>query len=239
MGPQLRLRARMAVADALRTSGGATDRARAAHRAACEAFEEAWDAARAEVERAGPIACAAGCSACCHQHVAVSAIEAIAVAAAIAGTPLEARARDADAAIGARDAAARRRARIPCPFLEPDGRCAIHPTRPLRCRGVHGRDAALCRAQTDDPDAADAERRTRMGEHPAFPLAPVRLADAVLAGLAAAGAERGIADDTLELVRAVTLLLDDPARAEATMTGADDLAQARLDVARRPPVASA
>ena len=78
-----------------------------------------------------------------------------------------------------------------------------------------------------------------MGEHPAFPLAPVRLADAVLAGLAAAGAERGIADDTLELVRAVTLLLDDPARAKATMTGADDLAQARLDVARRPPVASA
>ena len=39
--------------------------------------------------------------------------------------------------------------------------------------------------------------------------------------------------------RAVTLLLDDPARAEATMAGADDLAQARLDVARRPPVASA
>lgn len=239
MVAQLRLRARVAVADALRTGGGAAGRARAAHLAACAAFEEAWDAARPEVERAGAIACAAGCSACCHQHVAVSAIEAVAVAAAIAGTPLEARARTADTAIGARDAPARRRARIPCPFLEPDGRCAIHPARPLRCRGVHGRDAALCLAQTDDPDAADAERRTRTGEHPAFPLAPVRLADAVLAGMAAAGAERGIVDDTLEFVRAVVLLLDDPGRAEATMAGADDLAEARLDAARRPPVASA
>ncbi|MFM8680839.1 MAG: YkgJ family cysteine cluster protein [Alphaproteobacteria bacterium] len=239
MGAQLRLRARMAVADALRAGGDARARARAAHGAACAAFEAAWAAARAEVERAGAIACAAGCSACCHQHVAVSAIEAVAVADAIAGTDLEARVREADAAIGTRDAQARRRAGIPCPFLDAGGSCAIHPARPLRCRGVHGRDAALCRAQTDDPDAADAERSTRMGEHPAFPLAPVRLADAVLAGLAAAGAERGIADDTLELVRAVALLLDDPGRAAATMAGADDLAEARLDVQSRPPVASA
>ncbi|MBM3479894.1 MAG: YkgJ family cysteine cluster protein [Alphaproteobacteria bacterium] len=239
MVAHLRLRTRVAVADALRAGGGAAARARAAHRAACDAFGTAWEAARADVERQGPIACAAGCSACCHQHVAVSAIEAVAVADAITGTQLEARVRAADAAMGTLDAPARRRARIPCPFLDADGSCAIHLARPLRCRGVHGRDAAICRAQTDDPDAADAERRTRSGEHPAFPLAPVRLADAVLAGLAEAGAERGIADDTLELVRAVALLLEEPGRAEATMAGADDLAAARLDVARRPPVASA
>lgn len=234
MNASLRLRAQMAVADALRGGGGAVARARAAHVAACEAFEEAWAASRAEVERAGPIACAAGCSACCHQHVAVSAIEAVAIADAIAGSPLAARLRATDAATAPLDAPARRRARIPCPFLDGDGSCAIHPVRPLRCRGVHSRDAALCRAQTDDPDAADAERRSRTGEHPSFPLLPVRLADAALAGLAAAAAGRGIADDTLELVRAVALLLDEPGRAEATMAGADDLAQARLDIPQRP-----
>ncbi|MFM8678848.1 MAG: hypothetical protein ACKOGH_04435, partial [Alphaproteobacteria bacterium] len=136
-------------------------------------------------------------------------------------------------------APARRRAPIPSPIRDADGSSAIHPPRPQRGRGGRGRGAAICRAQTDDPDAADAERRTRVGDHPAFPLAPVRLADAVLAGLAEAGAERGIANDTLELVRAVALLLEEPGRAEATMAGADDLAAARLDVARRPPVASA
>lgn len=234
MGDGLRLRARMSVVDALRVGGDAATRARAAHAAACEAFEQAWSAARAQVERDGRIACAAGCSACCHQHVAASAIEAVAIAAAIAGTPLALRAIATDRATGSLDAPARRRARIPCAFLAPDGSCAIHPVRPLRCRGVHSRDAALCRSQTDDPDAADAERRARVGEHPAFPLAPVRLADAALAGLAAAGAERGIAADTLELGRALALLLSEPGRAQATIAGMDDLAEARLDMSQRP-----
>lgn len=231
----VRLRVRMAAADALRLHDPAM-RAGTAHAAACRGFDEAWDLARADVERAGAIACAAGCSACCHQHVAVHAIEAIAIAGRLAdeaAAPLRARLAATDAVTGAMDAATRRRARRGCAFLDPDGSCAIHAVRPLRCRGLHSRDAALCRSHTEDPDAAAAERARRTGDHPAFPRLPVELADAALGALAAAADARGIAREGLELGRALQLLLEAPARAAAVMAGIDDLADARLDLAQR------
>lgn len=226
----------MAAADALR--GPNPDaRAAAAQQAACLGFEKAWTAARPAVEREGAIACSAGCAACCHQHVAILAIEAVAIAKALAADPGASR-RDAlartDALTAHMDAPTRRRARIACAFLAADGRCGIYSFRPLRCRGVHARDAALCQRQTDDPDAAALERAQRIADHPAFPRLPVQLADAALGGLAAAAAERGIACDVLELARAVQLLLAQPERSAAVMAGIDDLAEARLDITARP-----
>lgn len=235
----LRLRVQMAAADALRLPEP-TARAQAAQRGACDAFTAAWDAARADVERAGAIACAAGCAACCHQHVAVHAIEAVAIARDLASDDrarLRARLSATDAVTGAMDAATRRKARTSCAFLEPDGSCAIYDVRPIRCRGLHSRDAALCRSQTADPEAAAAERAQRVGDHPAFPRLPLDLADAALGGLAAAATARGIASEALELGRAVSLLLADPARATAVLAGIDDLAAARLDLAQRPVAA--
>lgn len=235
----LRLRVRMAVADALRLPEPA-QRAGAAHAAACDGFEEAWHRARPAVESEGAIACTAGCDACCHQHVAVHAIEAVAIAASLAGddgATLRARLAATDGVGGTMDAPTRRRARLRCAFLDADGGCAIYAVRPIRCRGVHSRDAALCLSQTDDPDAAAAERARRVGEHPAFPLLPVHLADAALGGLAAAAGERGMPLESLELGRAVMLLLEDPDRAAAVMAGLDDLAAARLDPAQRPVAA--
>jgi Fe-S-cluster containining protein len=232
----LRLRARMAAADALRDPAPAA-RATGAQQAACSAFEQSWAAARASVEAEGAIACAPGCAACCHQHVAVLPIEAVAIAQALAADPDPARRHRLEASgarIGTMDAMTRRRARIPCAFLAADGTCGIYAYRPIRCRGVHARDAALCLGQTEDPDAAAAERAQRVGDHPAFPRLPVTLADAALAGLAAACAARGIAHDSLEMTSALLLLLTAPERAAAVMAGIDDLAEARLDTAARP-----
>lgn len=235
----IRMRARMAVADSLRLPDRAR-RARAAQHAACAAFEDAWRAARPAVEREGPIACSAGCAMCCHQHVAVSVVEAVAIADELAALPgLAARLAAAAPHIASLAASERRHARLACPFLEADGRCGIYAFRPLRCRGLHSRDAAICRAQTERPHEAARERDARRAAPAAFPLAPVRIADTALAGLAAAQREAGIADDTLEMVAALALLRAEPARGRAAMAGMDDLAEARLDPAQRPVAASA
>lgn len=230
----VRLRARMAATDALRLPDRQS-RAEAARSAASAAFEDAWTTLRPAVELEGAIACAAGCAACCHQHVAVAAVEAVAIARAVAATPaLAARIAAAAGAIAPLSASARRRARIPCPFLEADGRCGIYAIRPIRCRGVHSRDVEPCRQRTDRPAEADADRAARAGPHPAFPLVPIQVADAAIGGLADAQRSAGIADDTLELVTALGLLLAAPDRIDAVMAGLDDLAQARLDPAARP-----
>lgn len=230
----VRLRARMAAADALRLPRR-EDRAAAARAAASAAFEDAWAGERPAVERAGAIACAAGCVACCHQHVAVALVEAVAIADHVArDATLSARIAAAAPDIAASPAAARRRARTPCPLLDPGGRCAIYTVRPIRCRGVHSRDADLCRAQTAHPEETARERDARDQPPPAFPLAPVHIADAALAGLVDAQAGLGMASETLELVAALDLLLRDPSRATAALAGLDDLAEARLDHAARP-----
>jgi Fe-S-cluster containining protein len=235
----IRVRTRMAVADGLRLPDRAR-RARAAQHAACAAFEDAWQAARPAVERDGPIACAPGCAMCCHQHVAVCVVEAVAIAGELAARPeLAARLAAAAPRIACLAAPERRRARLACPFLEPDGRCAIYAVRPLRCRGLHSRDAAICRAQTERPNEAARERDARHAPPDAFPLAPVRIADAALAGLAAAQRDAGIAGDTLEMVAALALLLASPERGQAAMAGMDDLAESRLDPAQRQVAAAA
>jgi len=234
----LRLRSLMAARDAFagRDLAGAAAQASAA---AAAAFEVSWRMARARVEDEAPLACRAGCDACCFQHVAILPIEAIAIAAALdrdrdEGPGLRARLAGTDAKTHDLDAPSRRRARIPCAFLGAEGRCEIYEIRPIRCRGLHSRDAELCRWQTDQPDQAMAERGQRTGPHRAFPVEPMQLADAALAGLAAACAERGIAHDAVELAHAVQLLIFAPARAHAVLTGADQLAEARLDVTTRP-----
>jgi Fe-S-cluster containining protein len=96
-------------------------------------------------------ACAAGCSWCCHQIVAITVAELDLVAEAMAAKPPEAR---AAIAARARDAAAKGSgldqrqwwaARIRCPLLEDDGLCGIHESRPLPCRAHNSADAGACR----------------------------------------------------------------------------------------------
>jgi len=196
----------------------------AASMEAARAFDAAWIAARPAEEARGALACRSGCDACCHQHVAVLPVEAVAIAYRLrldeAGSAtLRARAAETAAAIAGLGAADRRRLAVPCSFLAGDGGCAIYPMRPLRCRGLHSRSALHCA----DLAGADID-----ADGTVYPLTPLHLADAALAGLAEASAAQGVPRATLELSLAVAALLRAPARLQAVMEGGDTLDEARL-----------
>jgi hypothetical protein len=79
--------------------------------------------------------------------------------------------------------------RLCCPFLDADGRCAIHPVRPLACRGLTSLDAADCdRALSGAPPDDDEEEPglVRMD------LLQKALHDEALAALAEALSARGL-----------------------------------------------
>jgi len=96
-------------------------------------LSELWKKVDAFFERVvarypGALACASGCSDCCHRELTVTAAEAARIERAVRCLDDPQRARLA------------RRARAPsgaCVALEADGRCAIYPARPVVCRS-HG-----------------------------------------------------------------------------------------------------
>jgi Fe-S-cluster containining protein len=107
-------------------------------------------------------ACGPGCASCCHVHVEASLPEILAVAAHLEETrPPEALAalRESLArhvgVVGGLSDEERWAARIPCALLGEEGRCAVYPARPLRCRAFHSTSATLCRdafeGRTDAP----------------------------------------------------------------------------------------
>jgi hypothetical protein len=73
------------------------------------------------------ITCHAGCADCCRRF-SVTTLEAQVIAEGLAGLPAATRSALAARAAEHTDA---------CPALEPDGRCAIYPFRPILCR-THG-----------------------------------------------------------------------------------------------------
>ncbi|MBJ6725521.1 YkgJ family cysteine cluster protein [Geomesophilobacter sediminis] len=101
--------------------------------------------------RERPLACAAGCPHCCVLNVAVLLPEAMIIASWI-------QAQFSPTVFGAlrerlnfhlswsrwMDDEERIAKRMQCPMLDETGRCAIHPVRPLSCRGVASLDAASC-----------------------------------------------------------------------------------------------
>lgn len=230
----LRIDAKTRALEARRADDSA-DGAVAAMAAVAARFDSAWAGLREAEERRGSLACKPGCAACCHQHVGVLPIEAVAIARRLSqdsprARDLKSRVEAFAARIAGTTAAQRRGAGIACAFLEPHGGCAIYADRPLRCRGLHSRDVARCEAMAAGinrpaPDTVSAA--------PPFPLQPLQLADAALAGLAEATTPGAMAPATLELGQAIALLLADPARAAAVMSGQDDLREAQLEKA--PP----
>jgi len=99
-----------------------------------------------------PVACRRGCCECCYLTVSVTFGEALTVAGYVVATRPDLIPRlEATAARVATyaDRDARRRAVIPCAFLEADGSCAVYPVRPMACRGANSPDARLCGPRND------------------------------------------------------------------------------------------
>ena len=80
------------------------------------------------------IACASGCSFCCHQPVRVSPAEAFFLARQLSErADTRAAVREAAAVVSARSADAPRVAWIRCPLLDRGGNCSVYAARPLGC----------------------------------------------------------------------------------------------------------
>jgi Fe-S-cluster containining protein len=142
--------AAQAAAAALAPRKAEAEAARAAIAATDTFFARVRAAVNLEPQLAA-MACAAGCSWCCHQIVGITSAELALVAEAIAAKPPASR---AAIAARARDAAAKGKgldqrqwwaARIRCPLLEDDGLCGIHASRPMPCRAHNSSDAGACR----------------------------------------------------------------------------------------------
>ncbi len=82
--------------------------------------------ARVQERHGEDMQCSTGCSDCCHVRLTITAVEAAAIRALVAGWP-EDRRRDL-AVEGPADR---------CAALAPDGRCKIYDARPIVCRS-HG-----------------------------------------------------------------------------------------------------
>ena len=105
---------------------------------------------RVDAAAPGAMACRAGCSDCCGESFSVTAVEAAAVADALAALPSDRR-----LAVAGRVGAG------PCTALDPDGRCAVYEGRPAICR-THGlpiRFATASEERREGPDPPDARRR--------------------------------------------------------------------------------
>jgi hypothetical protein len=167
---------------------------------------------------AGPPACRPGCSYCCHQDVAVSPPEALAIAhhLRVALSPAELAgliSRVAIAAARLRDAGGRERflLKIPCPLLS-DGRCIVYPLRPLACRGDNSLDAGVCAAAFHSPGPG---QEAVPAEYP-----PQRaISSGLLWGAVDSLDEAGLEAGPLELTQALTVILEREDASEAWLRG--------------------
>jgi Fe-S-cluster containining protein len=91
------------------------------------------DAHHARVAQAHPLRCARGCSACCYVRLTVSRVEADHIRSSRPSVP----ARASRGALDDHPLFERLAGLEPCPFLGPEGDCAIYEARPLICRS-HG-----------------------------------------------------------------------------------------------------
>lgn len=193
---------------------------------AAERAHAALDAAGQRVIASGAltIACAAGCSHCCHVHADVTVPELLAITRHLDRTWSEPR-RDA---LRERLALqiervehlgddARWAAKIPCALLDDAGRCSIHAARPLRCRAFNARSAEPCRAAFEcDLDATPA-RIPRLD----------RAHDAAEAGYDAALTDAGLSAAAHRLEGGLLVALGDPGAGARWLAGEEAFARAR------------
>ncbi len=180
----------------------------------------------------GALACRSGCAHCCHQSVGVTPPEALAIHRHVRATfdpdaRERLRTRINALAETARQATKDQRLSpdLPCPFLV-EQRCSIYEVRPLSCRGVNSLDAGICEKKLTDPETRRAYFDGSLPGH-SF-LEPARSAISVSAGMQLCLSELfGLDMRPLDLALALQLLLESPNQADAWLTGAAALSQAR------------
>jgi hypothetical protein len=205
---------------ALASSALASARDEADLAALVEAVWAAIDEERARVpapETAS--ACKAGCASCCRVNVGTLAIEGAAVAARLRSGAAAGRAQELLAfhdRVRWLEDRERVAERLVCPFVDADARCAIHPMRPLACRGLSSLDAADCRRALSGEAADDDEEPglVRMD------LLQKALHDEAFAALAGALSARGLDARCRDVSGMTAAFLADPGLAAAFLAGA-------------------
>ena len=135
-------------------------------RSMAEAVAAYHAAAEREAEEKGGsrVACGPGCPHCCVLNVSVLLSEAASIAIRLSDdlpadelAGLVKRLHDQRLRVRWMENGERIRLGIGCPFLDAAGSCAVHPYRPIVCRGFTSFDLASCNAALDpcDPDAPE------------------------------------------------------------------------------------
>jgi hypothetical protein len=212
---------RVATAHLLRAERSPRQAVAAAH--ATHAFAEG---SMGLARLARPLACDKGCDRCCYVDVAASGAEIADIVTLLTSTrspdelaALRARIEGADRAIRERAAPNRLAAKIPCPFLDEGGACAVYEARPLPCRGWHSFDRAAC-----DRGFATGDSVTPI------PASPARMATAGAIAFAhyTGAKDAGLDGRPLRLTSGVLAALDDPAWVTRWLAG-ERVADALVD----------
>lgn len=173
----------------------------------------------AEGNGGGRVACGPGCPHCCVLNVSVLLSEAASIAIRLSDDlPAEKLARlltqldDQRLRVRWMENGERIRRGIGCPFLDAAGSCAVHPHRPIVCRGFTSFDVASCKAALDpcDPDAPEYM--------PMDLRRKVIMEDAYLA-LAEAMEKRGMETRCIELSAGVVAFLTAPHLGKLLLSG--------------------
>ncbi len=190
-------------------------------RSLAEAVAEFHAAAEREAEEEGGnrVACGPGCPHCCVLNVSVLLSEAASIAIRLSNDlPADELARlvkrldDRRLRVRWMENGERIRLGIGCPFLDAAGSCAIHPYRPIVCRGFTSFDLASCKAALDPSDPEPPEYL------PMDLRRRVILQDAYLA-LAEAMEQRGMETRCIELSAGVFTFLTAPHLRGLLLTG--------------------
>jgi Fe-S-cluster containining protein len=119
------------------------------------------------------LACAAGCTWCCHFTVDVRAAEVFTILDFVEQTfspeqraQVYAEARANSEALRNLGEGERATRNVKCPFLN-EGLCTIYPVRPQTCRNYHATDAAGCQQSYEEPDNQDIDPQFAPGVYQA------------------------------------------------------------------------
>jgi hypothetical protein len=173
---------------------------------------------------AAPLACRKGCSWCCHVYVESKIPEVLAVALAVLNDfsdedraalrgRIEQHVKEAE---GLSNEDLVGRLRHPCPLLV-DGACSVYESRPLACRSWHSFDAAACKSDVEAPRSGHTMKVNGL---------TLALCSSLTNGCAIALKTARLDHRTVDFVRALKAVLDDPSLVETwrTRPGAFDAA---------------